>query len=233
MKTRFKFTLLLVAACTALSVSANAAVININNMAPDNASVSGFTVSVGALVDNKYTYTLTQTGDLDGSGGNDTLTFDLIYSGYTGSTFSAGDVTLGTATAPKVINNVNWFDNEYSTGMTLSLEVANIVYTSSESTVAFDGFTAIDAISYSSTPAGNISYYVGLTGATTVTGDPNFTPSLTSNGTSPTLYFTAAGGPVRLRNLDFQFVTSAIPEPSSFALLLGGLGMLTLIRRRA
>lgn len=147
-------------------------------------------------------------------------------------------MTLGAASTPNV-NNVNWHNNNFTTGNTLSLEVANISYTDGEGdeTVAFDGFTSIRSISFGAgptTPAGNIDYYVGLVGATTVTGDPTFTPSLTSNGTSPSLFLTASNGPVRLRDLDFQFqtVAVAVPEPSSIALLCGGLGVLAMRRRR-
>ena len=50
-------------------------------------TVSGFTVSGGALVGSTRTFTLTQTGDLDGGALDDTLSFDLIYEAYTGSTF--------------------------------------------------------------------------------------------------------------------------------------------------
>ena len=234
-------TFLILALATGLfGSSAQAGIININDLAPNDLgnTISGFTVSGGALVGSTRTFTLTQTGDLDGGALDDTLSFNLIYEAYTGSTFSAGDVTLGAASAPNV-NNVNWHNNNFTTGNTLSLEVANISYTDGEGdeTVAFDGFTSIRSISFGAgptTPAGNIDYYVGLVGATTVTGDPTFTPSLTSNGTSPSLFLTASNGPVRLRDLDFQFqtVAVAVPEPSSIALLCGGLGVLAMRRRR-
>eukprot|EP00903_Cladosiphon_okamuranus_P004032 g4030.t1 len=227
--------LLLAAACAALSLPTHAAVININDLAPDDAgnTISGFAVTISALDDGARTYTLTQTGNLDGGTTDDTLTFDLVYRAYTGSTFDGTDVTLGTAATPS-ITNVNWHSNTFTTGNTLSLSIANVSYTDGEGdeTLSFGGFTAINPISYAGTPAGDIDYYVGLLGATTITGDPTFVADLTSNGTSPTLYFTAAGGPVRLRNVDFQFETSAIPEPSSTALLGLGLAGTLLLRRR-
>lgn len=144
------------------------------------------------------------------------------------------DVTLGTASTPNM-NNVNWHNNAFTTGNTLSLEVANISYTDGEGdeTVVFNGFTELRLATYSSAPAGNISYYVGLTDVTTITGDPTFEADLTSNGTSDTLYFTAADGPVRLRQADFQF--EIIPEPGTYALLAGltGLAFVMVRRRRA
>ena len=222
-----------------LPLTASAGIINIDNLAPDDAgnTISGFAVSGGALVGSTRTFTLTQTGDLDSGTFDDTLSFDLIYEAYTGSTFSAGDVTLGAASTPNV-NNVNWHNNNFTTGNTLSLEVANVSYTDGEGdeTIAFNGFTSIRSISFGAgptTPAGNIDYYVGLLGATTVTGDPTFTPSLTSNGTSPSLFFTASNGPVRLRDIDFQFETvAAVPEPSSFAIIGSALACFAVRRRR-
>lgn len=232
MKTKSK-TLLFVSAFSALTLSANAAVINILNMTAEDTSRSGFTISVTGTTTK--TFSFSQTGDLDGGlGGDDTLTFDLIYEAYTGSTFDGTDVTLGATQITPNTNNVNFHSNAFEGGNTLFLQVANISYTSGESTVTFNGFTAIQPTSYASTGDGDFDYYVGLTGASTVTGDPTFTPSLTSNGTDPTLYFTSATGqdPVRLRNLDFQFETSAVPEPSSVALLGLGVAGFMLRRRR-
>ncbi|CAA6689498.1 MULTISPECIES: PEP-CTERM sorting domain-containing protein [unclassified Lentimonas] len=234
MKNTIKLTSLLVATC-ALSVSASAATINIVDMGPGDTPVSGFTVS-SATVGDTVTLSFTQTADLDGGlGGNDTLAFDLIYEAYEGSSFSAGNVTLGSAITP-IDTGINWHGGTFTTGDTLSLEVANIVYTSSESTVAFDGFTSMRAANYAATPDGDLDYYVGLTGATTISGDPSidfdFEPII---GTSTQFYLTAGGGPTRLRQLDFQFETSAIPEPGTYALLAGltGLTFVMLRRRRA
>ena len=235
MKNTFKSTLL--ASC-ALSVSVKAAMININNLTaqsgePDAGGntrvVSGFDVS-GSLVGSTYTFTLTQTGNLDGGlGADDTLTFDLIYEAYTGSDFIDGDVTLGTQSTPNT-SNVNWHNNTFESGDTISLEVANINYTSAESRVAFDGFTSFRVVSFAAAPDGAFDFYVGTTGATVLNADPTFNADLESNGTSSSLFFTAGGGPFRLRDLDLQFETSPIPEPSSTALL--GLGGLALILRR-
>ncbi|CAA6689505.1 MULTISPECIES: PEP-CTERM sorting domain-containing protein [unclassified Lentimonas] len=233
MKNTIKLTSLLIATC-ALSVSASAETISILDTSPTGDNASAFTFS-SSTVGDTVTISMSKIGDLDGGlGGDDTLTFDLIYKGYTGSTFSVGDVTLGTAVTP-IDTGINWVAASFAAGDTLSIELDNISYTSAESTVAFDGFTALRASNYNSTPAGNISYYVGLAGATTVTDDPTFDADLTSNGISPELYFTAAGGPVRLRQLDFQFETSAIPEPGTYALLAGltGLTYVMFRRRRA
>ncbi|MGJ8656616.1 MAG: PEP-CTERM sorting domain-containing protein [Akkermansiaceae bacterium] len=233
-------TISIFAAFATLSMSANAATISILNMSAEDTltqnsvakTESGFDVTVSALVDGARTFSFTQTGDLDGGSIDDTLSFNLVYEAYTGSTFDGTDVTLGTASTPNV-NNVNWHNNEFTSGNTLSLAVTDIVYTDGEGdeTLSFDGFTAINPTNYSSAVAGDVDYYVGLLGATTITGDPTFTANLTSSGTGP-LYFTASDGPVRLRNLDFQFETSPIPEPSSTALLGLGFAAFALRRRR-
>ncbi len=210
-------------------MSANAATVSIT-LGADGANNQGFTLTSSTISGTTRTLTLTKTGDLDGQAiSDDTLTFELIYDAFTGSTLSAGDVSLGTAITPN-INNVNWHNNAFTAGNRVSFSIGSVTYTDGEGneSAAFNGFTSINPTNYASSPAGNLDYYVGLVGATTVTGDPTFSASL---GGASTVSFTAAGGPVRLRNLAFSF--EIVPEPSSAILLGLGLSGFTLLRRRA
>lgn len=227
-----------------LALPASGALINIIDLDPDDAASSGFTITT-STTGMTTTLSFTQTGDLDGQGtANDTLSFDLIYEAYSGSTVDAatGDVALGTQITPNLAN-VNFVINNFQNGNTLSLEVANVVYTDGEGdeAITFQGFTAINVTDFGNpdttgTPDGPLTTYVGTTGATAITFDPTVANvDLTSNGTDPALFFTIApgDGPVRLRDADFFFETIPVPEPSSTALLgLGGLGLL-LRRKRA
>ncbi|MCP5536221.1 MAG: hypothetical protein H7A51_08315 [Akkermansiaceae bacterium] len=156
------------------------------------------------------------TTDFDGGGTDDTLTFDVVYDYYTGSTFSAGTLTLGTAATPQS-GGLNWGDNTFDSGDTLSLLVQNISYTSGEAdgtTVAFAGFTGLRRVDVDST---TFDTYVGgaLTGQSTVSSTGAGELDISALGSSAQLYFTSGGtgngNTIRLRDLDMRFNTVPVP----------------------
>lgn len=217
-----------------LAQASHAAIITIANLDPtDNFMSGGFTTTVTGTTPRNIAFA--GTFDMDGGGTNDTLTFDITYEYYSGSSYSGTDVTLGTPSAAN-INNQNWGNPTFTGGDTLALLVSNIAYSSGEAdgtTVVFDGYTGIRKIDNG---AGAVDFAIGgLTGATVVTGPAgNGDLNISSLGNATQLYITSetGNGSVRLRDLDLQFSTvTAVPEPSSFA-LLGVLGCFAASRRR-
>jgi len=105
-----------------------------------NSSVGAFTVTTSTSGTSTI-YSFTQTGNLDGVGtANDTLSFDLIYDVYTGSTFDGTNVTLGTPTAYNTGGNIHFMNdyiadpdtNAVEAGNSCSASISNIMYTSGE-----------------------------------------------------------------------------------------------------
>lgn len=101
----------------------------------DGANQGGATV--GKTFGDPTTYSFTLVNDLDGSGVDDTLTFDFVYTIYTGSTISGGDVTLGTTETIASTGNSHFGQyptddpdlNTLSTGDSFRLSIQNISYT--------------------------------------------------------------------------------------------------------
>ena len=217
-----------------MSGGAKADLVPIDNIAPAAGTYSGFT----SVANNANSFTLTGISDYDSGGTNDTLSFTLTRTTYAMGSISGPDVTVGTANSGG--NTTNWFSN-FGDIETTEWEVSNIMYTSGEmdgTTAVFAGFTNIGRTNFTSgTGAGTatIDYLVhtGPVGSTTFTS-ANTDIDLSSAGTSSTVFVTAEAGSggIRLRDLDLQFDTVAVPEPTSFAMFLGGLGMLAMRRRR-
>ena len=225
--------------------AANADIIEILSIDPAAGTRSGFTITAT----NADTFSFTGTSDFDGGGVDDTLAFTLTRSTFNASGAAIaenGDVTIGAATNGG--NNVNWFSN-FGDLESIQLEVSDIAYTSGEAdgtTAVFNGFVGVDRVNITATDA--IDFFIHTdtgagTGSTTVTptngGTNNNTViDLTSVGASETVFITAedGSGGIRLRDLDLRFETVAaasVPEPTSSAVLLGGLSMMVMRRRRS
>ena len=236
MKNRFLILAIAVASLS-LSQTSNADIVNILNLDPT--AGSGVFSTTVSTVGTTHTVSFTGTDDFDGGGTNDILTFDMVYEFHTGSSYSgtSPNVTtnLGTAALP-TSSGQNWGDNTFGGGDTLSLLVQNIVYIDGEmdgNIAVFDGFTGINPIDFND--LGSIDLAVGgaLTGQTIVaTPGGSGDIDLTSLGNSAQLFLTSdtGNGNIRLRDLDLQFSTIAVPEPSTFSLF--GLAVVGLISRR-
>lgn len=199
-----------------------------------------FTVTVVAD-GNDWLYSWTKTGDLDGLGlADDTLSFDLRSSAFTGSSYSAetGDVTLGTAfdysvggTVTTPVDQHFGPDYDIDTDQSFQLSIENISFTQGEALgwgASFAGFTAMGIYS---DPAGTETFYIGTLGAETITPAAS---GLTFSSAQQVLTVTSVQNSKRIRDIDFAF-TIAIPESSSYALLAGltGLAFVMVRRRRA
>ena len=213
---------------------AQAAVVDVLNIDPVAGTFSGFT----SVADTADSFTLTQTFDFDGGGTDDSLSFTLTRTTYASGSISGADVTVGTVNGGG--NATNWYNN-FGDNETLELEVSNIMYTSGEmdgTTAVFAGFTNFTRIDFGAGAGAGTSVdyliHTGPVGSTTFTSTGTAV-DLTSAGTSSTVFVTAedgAGG-IRIRDLDLQFETvTAVPEPNSVAILLGGLSLMTMRRRR-
>lgn len=200
---------------------------------------------VGKTFGDPTTYSFTLVNDLDGGGVNDTLTFDFVYTIYTGSTISGGDVTLGTTQT--IVDPGNSHFGQYPTGDpdtnvlspgdSFRLSIQNISYTDGEGDSNIARFLGFQQFSKFGGSSDGQDLLLGTTNYTTLdvgTGSGSviaFNPDgyvaddlvLTTNITSGTAN-------QRLRDLHFDFEVSAVPEPSSTTLL--GLGGLALILRR-
>ncbi len=128
-----------------------------NNSLTVGGSADGLVVS-GAASSNDYLYSVIYTGaDFDGDSVNDTLTFDVLVEGLSGTVVSnaglgASSAVIGSADADVVVDAGKWFvgDNRMNAGETLRFSVVNAA--AAVGTASFDGFVSVradEAASYS------------------------------------------------------------------------------------
>lgn len=160
-------------------------------------------------------YRFTRTGDLDGGTADDTLSFDFVYTIYTGSSISGTDVTLG---APRPLASGSFdvhFMQDYvgdtntgalAAGESFTVVIQNIVYTDGEGDGEVATFSGFDAVSKFGT--GDAAVLIGTADASSVPVDAA-TGSVIPLGGVPDLTLTTSitsGATVqRLRDLDFSF----------------------------
>jgi hypothetical protein len=223
--------------------SLHAAVVTINSFDPNGNGSAGFTVTPSAAGD-PTTYSFTRTADLDGGTIDDTLSFDFVYTMYTGSSFDGTNVTLGTSVALVDFSNPHYMNNyvgdpntnTVEPGNSFTVSITNISYTSGEGFnspgISFDGFNSIAKFGGSSA----VDIYLGTTGAVTKTVAEGTGTTITLDGVTTlamTTALTSGTTNQRWRDLNFSFtVPTAIPEPASAAMLLMG-SLICLARRRA
>ncbi|CAA6676331.1 MULTISPECIES: PEP-CTERM sorting domain-containing protein [unclassified Lentimonas] len=173
--------------------------------------------------------------------GVETLTFDLNVDGFSGSTVTqsittnttgnSGEVTLGaTAADVGLVGSGFGVGTNIAVGETLLFTVTNLVYTGGSAT--FDGFNLANGLETSG------SNHKGIVGSGTGLFEARWSggsnEALTTGGAS-NLYISSAGsasGAWGVSDLDFT-ITTAIPEPGTYALLAGLTGLaFVMIRRR-
>ncbi|MEP2775918.1 MAG: PEP-CTERM sorting domain-containing protein [Luteolibacter sp.] len=202
---------------------------------------------------NQILFNVTYTGaDFNGDTINDTLTFKLRVQGYSGGTATTslpngadqsgtgGSVTLGTAAA--VGTRQTTFFGQTTTmpfGSTVQFSIESIAVNIAGYGGASLGFDALRVEEGTSSGHSKLAIIGVGTNLTEREFNDGFTFNLSSNRQS-VLFVSSAqavGTTVSptawgIDRLGFDISVDVIPEPSTSAMLLGALGLLTLRRRR-
>lgn len=210
-----------------LGFNTNGVAFNATNQAnASNQFVNGEAYTGGNVAGATITTTLTYNNlDLDGdSTANDSVTFTI-------------DVTSG---GPGLLYNQGFHTNWGTLdGMVISVATVSGTTTDSGDAIVFDGFTGV-AVGAGNGNETGVDKQVTINGSISAsmqqaaTGSYIFLQDYHDFDPAATIAFTDSisnsGGTLVARNMDLQFSTVAVPEPSSA--LLVGLGSLGLLVRR-
>jgi hypothetical protein len=132
-------------------------------------------------------------------------------------TLSNGSTTLVTAVNPVFSQNFSFtaYDGRTDFAGTSGASTGLISHSQSNS---FHSTSAADFAAFSANGGGNISLALAAVGASRVIGSGNFVSSIT----------TQSGG-----NVSVTYNYLPVPEPETYAMMLAGLGLLGLTRRRS
>lgn len=179
-------------------------------------SVGAFSVTTTSADGASSTvYRFTAAGNLDGGTINDTLSFDFVYTIYTGSSISGSDVTLGTPSSLlSGSTNVHFMQdyvgdlnvNRLAAGESFTVVIQNVEYTDGEGdgeVATFSGFDEITKFGAGDTPV-----LIGTDNAISLNVDAATGSVISLGGVSNltlTTSITSGVADQRLRDLDFTF----------------------------
>ena len=236
----------------AMTCSAHADIVFVDGVSPRNAGPENTDVTFGAgfAANTHAAAPLTisvavanQDGDGDGNL-DDSFTFDLTF-----TTPNANGVSLwGQGTN---ISNAAGDNTSFGLLGDMTVSVSNVMGTNTAGeTFVFDGFSGVtlasgDGNATSPATQNRTIDFAGLTGSfdntANTTNGFNFAQQFFDFAATPTLVFdnqgvandaAAADGTLVIRQLDFQFSTVAVPEPSSLVIIAAAMSGLAMIRRR-
>ncbi|MGJ8672095.1 PEP-CTERM sorting domain-containing protein [Rubritalea sp.] len=231
-----------------------------SSLASNTLAIGGYTIAdtelsvTGAASGNDFVYTIVYTGSsYDGDATNDTLSFDVLVQGWAGSVTTntmlgsetevsknGATATIGTTDTAVTVNANGWAvaNGTMNAGQTLQFSILNEALTTSTGSydVSLGNFFGSHA-----TETGNSYGHVAVIGEGSGLYETRWNQTnyeITGFSEGDPLYITSAqiteasANPQRwvTREIDFTMEVTAVPEPSSTALL--GLGGLALILRR-
>jgi hypothetical protein len=251
-KMRFILSICLLAAAAAQAGTINFAALN-NALEGNTLNVGGVSdnlVVSGAADGNNYLYIVTYTGaDYDGDTVNDTLSFEVLVQGWTGSSASVsllgsdtevdgnnGSATIGTTDSDVVFGTKGWsVDNGVmSAGKTLEFSFQNFLISGTTSVETYSAsLSGFQSVTYAETSSsyGHVAVIgqgTGLVESRFNSGNPGtYTTTADLPGDNPLYITSAALGDLpssnaqrwNMQDVDFGVDVNVIPEPAALTLV--------------